>query len=207
MTACFAGVYRDSCSKGTLDREGTSEGGSENQHNQDLERIPRHANLAKRWWSRRSVLIWFIFTFMNLEHGWKMPTNGYKSKLFRITVVLYCTTVSVHGIWAKCYIYVCIISLYQIIYRLIVNLFYLSVVRNRIRVRISFIARYIWRALFQNAINAKFKKKWVRHAILLCTEPIHCSINVSCQIARFPCLKCTARCSSFPNRYKRRTCF
>ncbi len=50
-------------------------------------------------------------------------------------------------------------------------------------------------------------KKWVRHAILLCTEPIHCSINVSCQIAIFPCLKCTARCSSFPNRYKRRTCF
>ncbi len=66
---------------------------------------------------------------------------------------------------------------------------------------------YIWRALFQNAINAKKNKKWVRHAILLCTEPIHCSINVSCQIAIFPCLKCTARCSSFPNRYKRRTCF
>ncbi len=71
----------------------------------------------------------------------------------------------------------------------------------------SWIYIYIWRALFQNAINAKFKKKWVCHAILLCTEPIHCSINVSCQIARFPCLKCTARCSSFPNRYKRRTCF
>ncbi len=50
-------------------------------------------------------------------------------------------------------------------------------------------------------------QKWVRHAILLCTEPIHCSINIACQIAIFPCLKCTARCSSFPNRYKRRTCF
>ncbi len=33
----------------------------------------------------------------------------------------------------------------------------------------------------------QIKKKWVRHAILLCTEPIHCSINVSCQIAIFPC--------------------
>ncbi len=51
---------------------------------------------------------------------------------------------------------------------------------------------YIWRALFQNAINDKFKKKGVRHAILLCTEPIHCSINVSCQITIFPCLKCTS---------------
>ncbi len=47
---------------------------------------------------------------------------------------------------------------------------------------------YIWRALFQNAINAK-KKKWICHVILLCTEPIHCSINVSCQIAIFPLFK------------------
>ncbi len=57
---------------------------------------------------------------------------------------------------------------------------------------VAFIYIYIWRALFQNAINAKLKKKWVRHAILLCTEPIHCSINVSCQIAIFHCLKCTS---------------
>ncbi len=28
--------------------------------------------------------------------------------------------------------------------------------------------------------------------IFLCTEPIYCSINVSCQIAIFPCLKCTS---------------
>ncbi len=60
---------------------------------------------------------------------------------------------------------------------------------------------------FPKRDKRQIKKKWVRHAILLCTEPIHCSINVSCQIAIFPCLKCTARCSSFPNRYKRRTCF
>ncbi len=82
---------------------------------------------------------------------------------------------------------------------------YSSYSRNRFSQIYIYI--YIWRALFQNAINTKFKKKFVRHAILLCTEPIHCSINVLCQIARFPCLECTARCSSFPNRYKRRTCF
>ncbi len=60
---------------------------------------------------------------------------------------------------------------------------------------------------FPKRDKRQIEKKWVRHAILLCTEPIHCSINVSCQIAIFPCLKCTARCSSFPNRYKRQTCF
>ncbi len=60
---------------------------------------------------------------------------------------------------------------------------------------------------FPKRDKRQIEKKWVRHAILLCTEPIHCSINVSCQIAIFPCLKCTARCSSFPNRYKRRTWF
>ncbi len=32
----------------------------------------------------------------------------------------------------------------------------------------------------------QIKKKLVRHAILLCTEPIHCSINVSCQICHGP---------------------
>lgn len=74
--------------KDTLDREGTSEGGSENQHNQDLERIPRHANLEQRWWSRRSVLIWFILPLMNPEHDWKMPANGYKPKRYSITVIL-----------------------------------------------------------------------------------------------------------------------
>ncbi len=52
---------------------------------------------------------------------------------------------------------------------------------------------------FPKRDKRQIKKKWVRHAILLCTELIHCSINVSCQIAIFPCLKCTARCSSFPN--------
>ncbi len=58
-------------------------------------------------------------------------------------------------------------------------------------------------------MKSSFPKRDKRqiYAILLCTEPIHCSINVSCQIAIFPCLKWTARCSSFPNRYKRRTCF
>ncbi len=67
---------------------------------------------------------------------------------------------------------------------------------------------YIYmKSSFPKRDKRQIKKKWVRHAILLCTEPIHCSFNVSCQIAIFPCLKCTARCSSFPNRYKRRTCF
>lgn len=63
---------------GKLDREGTSEGGSENQHNQDLERIPRHANLAKRWWSRRSVLIWYIsrlWTLSIVERCQQMAIN------------------------------------------------------------------------------------------------------------------------------------
>ncbi len=67
--------------------------------------------------------------------------------------------------------------------------------------------RQYMKSSFPKRDKRQIKKKLVRHAILLCTEPIHCSINVSCQIARFPCLKCTARCSSFPNCYKRRTCF
>ncbi len=54
---------------------------------------------------------------------------------------------------------------------------------------------------FPKRDKRQIKKKWVRHAILLCTEPIHCSINVSCQIAIFPCLKCTARCSSMSPWY------
>ncbi len=37
----------------------------------------------------------------------------------------------------------------------------------------------------------KRDKRQIYHAILLCNEPIHCS-NVSCQIAIFPCLKCTS---------------
>ncbi len=45
---------------------------------------------------------------------------------------------------------------------------------------------------FPKRDKCQIKKNWVRHAILLCTEPIHCSINVSCQIAIFPCLKCTS---------------
>ncbi len=57
---------------------------------------------------------------------------------------------------------------------------------------------YIYmKSSFPKRDKRQIKKKWVRHAILLCTEPIHCSINVSCQIAIFPCLKCTARCSTF----------
>ncbi len=45
---------------------------------------------------------------------------------------------------------------------------------------------------FPKCDKRQIKKKWVGHAILLCTEPIHCSINVSCQIAIFPCFKCTS---------------
>ncbi len=52
---------------------------------------------------------------------------------------------------------------------------------------------YCWLLLqmkssFTKRNKHQIKKKRVRHAILLCTEPIHCSINVSCQIAIFPCL-------------------
>ncbi len=52
---------------------------------------------------------------------------------------------------------------------------------------------YIYmKSSFPKRDKRQILKKWVRHAILLCTEPIHCSINVSCQIAIFPCLKCTS---------------
>ncbi len=66
--------------------------------------------------------------------------------------------------------------------------------------RIIYIYIYIYiymKSSFPKRDKRQIEKKLVRHAILLCTEPIHCSINVSCQIAIFPCLKCTARCSFF----------
>lgn len=80
--------------KDTLDREGTSEGGSENQHNQDLERIPRHANLVQRWWSHRSVLIWFISRLWILSMIERCQQMVINLKRYSITVILYYTTVS-----------------------------------------------------------------------------------------------------------------
>ncbi len=68
---------------------------------------------------------------------------------------------------------------------------------------VFFMMRQVWEFKGGNNVNdmkssfpkrdkRQIKKKWVCHAILLRTEPTHCSINVSCQIAIFPCLKCTS---------------
>ncbi len=68
----------------------------------------------------------------------------------------------------------------------------MHLIKNIFRISNNYILYIYMKSSFPKRDKRQIKKKRVRHAILLCTEPIHCSINVSCQIAIFPCLKCTS---------------
>ena len=55
-------------------------------------------------------------------------------------------------------------------------------------VKVFFSDKAYLKSSFPKRNKCQIKKKRARAAILLCTEPIHCSVNVSCQSEIFPCL-------------------
>ncbi len=84
----------------------------------------------------------------------------------------------------RCYIKLSLVNILEMVFVFIEILFKILLFKGGVLI-------YAEHCIYMKSSFPKRDKRQI-YAILLCTEPIHCSINVSCQIAIFPCLKCTS---------------